>query len=308
MTAADLTPKPAEPMSRPKFAMPAGATDCHFHVFGPAGRYPYSPTRSYTPPDAALATYLALCDTLGVQRMVFVQPSAYGTDNACMLDAMAEVQGRCRGVAVIDEATGEADLQRMHDLGVRGIRVNLASNQAAGDGSGVATATAALARRIAGLGWHVQVFAPADRLPDVLAFAQHLPTELVIDHMGNVPVSQGLAHPGFRELLRALESERCWVKVSGLHRVSQAKPTYADVRPTLGAMVDAAPHRLVWGTDWPHTGPHPHGADTDAPPLEYLPIDDGAQIDLYADLIGDDATFQKILSENPARLYGFPPA
>ncbi len=306
MTAADLPPKAAEPMTRPRFAMPRGATDCHFHVFGPAERYPYSPNRSYTPPDAALQTYLALCDTLGIARMVFVQPSAYGTDNSRMLDAMDEVQGRCRGIAVIDDATPDAELERMHEKGVRGIRINLASIQ--GSGSGIATATAELARRIAGFGWHVQVFAPPDRLADVLAFAQHLPTDLVIDHMGNVPASAGLAHPGFRELLRALEGDRCWVKISGLHRVSQAEPTYADVRPMLSAMVDAAPHRLVWGTDWPHTGPHPHGADKSAPPLEFLPIDDGAQIDLYADMIGDESIFSDILAANPARLYGFPPA
>ena len=275
--------------SRPSWRAPPGATDCHCHVFGPYDRYPLSPGRSYTPPEASVAQYLGMLDTIGLSRTVIVQPSVYGTDNAVTLDAVGEIGlGRARAVVVVDEACGEAELSAMAERGARGVRFNAVS----GNGAPLAQLER-LAERIAPLGWHVQLYAAADLMPELEPVLRRLPVPLVVDHMAGVKAAAGgVEHPGFRALLRLVENG-AWAKLSGYR--SSAGPPYDDVAPMARALLSAAPDRCVWGTDWPHPSLH----DPSEVP------DDGELLDALGRWAPDGAARRAVLADNPARLYGF---
>lgn len=265
--------------------LPAGACDCHVHVFGPAARYPYAPERAYTPADAPLESYRAVMNDLGLGRAVLVQPSVYGNDNRTMLDAMREGGGDLRGIAVVDPA-GEDDLAALHAAGVRGLRVNRLFPGAPADVTG-------LARCIAPLGWHLQVLIDVAEDPAAVARLGDLPVPVVFDHLGHMPPGTGPDHAGFRTLLGLL-GDGAWVKLSAPYRLSAGgAPPYDDVRPLAEAVLAAAPDRVVWGSDWPHpalTGPAPRPEDLLIPLLDW---------------IDDDELRQRVLVDNPARLYGF---
>ena len=266
---------------------PAGACDSHVHVIGPPDRYPLHPGRGYTPVEASLADYEVVRQTLGLDRVVIVQPSVYGTDNRCTLDAVAQLgPARCRGVVVIDESATDADLGRMHDAGIRGVRCNMVG------GAASIELLEALARRIAPLGWHVEFYASAEALLDFAPRLGRLPVDVVVDHMGAIPIAGGLAHPAVAALRGLLESGRGWVKLCG-YRSSQAGHPFDDVAPLADLLVATAPQRCVWGTDWPH--PAFHGPRPDA-------------VDLFQALrrwVPSRAHQQAILVDNPALLYGF---
>jgi len=271
----------------PKQKAPALSTDCHFHIFGPFDRFPMSSGRRYTPPESLIPRYLALAETLGLQRMVVVQASIYGTQNAVTLNAIAQFGlHRARGVAVVDESFDESVLKHLHDQGIRGVRFNLVS----GNGT-PQDQLETLARRVAPLGWHIQVYAEGEMLVDVAPLLARLPVEVVIDHCGGVKATLGVRHPQFQALLRLLDSGRAWVKTCS-YRASSAGAPWTDVAPNVKALVAAAPERCVWGTDWPH-------AQMDPQP------EAGMLLDQVFEWVPDAALRQKILVENPARLYGF---
>jgi 2-pyrone-4,6-dicarboxylate lactonase len=282
-------PPPCPSPSRPRLAMPPGAWDCHCHVFGPTDRYPYWPDRSYTPPAAPLARYLGLLDLLGVEHGVLVQPSVYGTDNRMLVDSLKAEPRRLRGVAVIDATIHDRELEAMHDAGVRGVRVNLLFR------GGVSFAAAeAIADRIRPLGWHIQFLLDISQTPDLRRAVQRLRLPVVIDHMGHFPASQGVTAPAFRELLAMLAAGEAWVKLSAPYLFTrQPGMPYADVAPIARALVETAPGRCVWGTDWPH------------PANKLAMPDDGPLTDLLGEWVPDEAVRRRILVENPKGLYGF---
>ncbi|HYH22530.1 MAG TPA: amidohydrolase family protein [Azospirillum sp.] len=267
--------------------LPAGAVDAHAHVFGPMDRYPAVSERNYDPPPMPLERHLRLRASLGTARTVLVQPSVYGTDNRAMLDAMAEGGGSFRGVAVIDGSEPDADLAAMHAAGVRGVRINLLFR-----GGVPLDAAERIAARVAPLGWHMQFLVDVSATEGFAALVERLPVVCVVDHMGHVPIARGPDDAGFRALAGLLREGRCWVKLSGSYRMSRrtAAP-YGDVRPYVDALLDANPDRLVWGSDWPHVGlafPAPAPEQLRAELLDWLP---------------DAGLRQRILADNPARLY-----
>jgi predicted TIM-barrel fold metal-dependent hydrolase len=273
---------------RPKLKLPPGSTDCHVHICGPQTRYRYAANRRYTPPDALMSDYLKMARTLGVERAVLVQPSIYMTDNSAMLDAMAERAMPLRGVAVVDANVSDAELERMHALGVRGLRLNLRfENGAPGD------IAPKLAARIKPLGWHLQFRINPQDFVNVQPMLEQLPVDAVIDHLGQVPVEAGVQEPSFQILLRLLQSGRCWVKLSAPMRMAKQDYPYADVIPFARALVNANSDRCIWATDWPHT--------TITKPMP----NDGDLVDLLSDWIPDPAALKKVLVDNPAKLYGF---
>lgn len=282
-------PGPRADTRRPSWRAPPGATDCHCHVFGPYERYPLSPGRSYTPPEASVTQYMAMLGTIGFDRTVIVQPSIYGTDNAVTLDA-AEAIGlhRARAVLVVDDTASAAELAAMAERGARGVRFNAVS----GNGSPLEQLEG-LAERIAPLGWHVQLYTHASAMPELEPILRRLPVPVVVDHLGGVKAGTGGAeHPGFRSLLRLVEAG-AWAKLCG-YRASSGPP-YDDVAPMVRALLAAAPERCVWGTDWPHPSLHD--------PAE-VP-DDGELLDALGAWAPDEAARRAVLVDNPARLYGF---
>ena len=278
-----------DPRPRPAgFAIPPGATDCHAHVIGPFSLFELQEDRSYTPPEAPLAAYRTLLDTLGLERGVVVQPSVFGTDNACTLDALAKHRNRLRGIAVVDPSVSDERLERMAGNGIRGIRFNMLFR-----GGVDFDHLSALARRIERLGWHIQLLIDCRTLPVLAPKLARLPVDIVIDHMGHMPTSAGIDHPGFKQLLRLVREGRTWVKLSGANRTSSAGAPYHDTIPFAQALVDADPTRLVWGSDWPHVA------------IDGYMANDGELLDLLRLWVPDERQRHLVLVENPARLYGF---
>jgi predicted TIM-barrel fold metal-dependent hydrolase len=279
---------PLDVVPNPSWKAPPLSCDCHFHIFGPYDRFPLDAGRHYDPPAALIPAYLRMAEALGIGRMVIVQPSVYGTDNECSLDA-AERFGldRARVVAVIDDSFDEAALRAMHARGTRGVRFNAVS----GNGTPLDQLDT-LARRIAPLGWHLQVYAEGRQLPELAPRLAALPVPVVIDHMGGVRTAEGVNGAGFQALLRLLEAPRTYVKLCG-YRISSAGPPFADVAPFARALLDASPDGCLWGTDWPH------------PSLSDWMPEDGALLDLLGEWAPGAAERKRVLVDNPTRLYGF---
>jgi predicted TIM-barrel fold metal-dependent hydrolase len=280
---------------QPRFTFAAQSCDCHAHILGPASRHPYSPERVYTPPDCLAGDYRAMLATLGVARAVLVQPSVYGTDNTVMLQALRDLGAAYRGVAVAEWAIGEAALESLHAAGVRGVRVNVVDVNE-GKGTLPLEKLRGLAARIAPLGWHMELLLHVEEFPRLDRDLADFPVEFVFGHLGYMRTDRGLAAPGFQALLRLMESGRGWAKLSGPYRISTLALPHADVTAFAHALLRAAPARVVWGSDWPHVmvkGAMPN---------------DGALADLLLDWIPDEDLRRKVLADNPARLYGFPPA
>jgi predicted TIM-barrel fold metal-dependent hydrolase len=287
----------------PRFAAPPESCDCHVHLFGPFARYPLAAGCLYAPGPALAADLFGQLDAAGVARAVLVQPSAYGIDNRCMLDALAAHPRRLRGVAVIDPAIAASELERMAALGVRGVRLNLATS---GGVSGRETArrVETLAATIAPLGWHLQMFVTMDIIGEIAPLVRRLPIDVVFDHMGMGEAARGLAQPGFAALIDLMQAGRTWVKLSGPYRVSPDEYGNADVTALARALIAANKDRVVWASDWPHIGPHPHRVDGEPPHVDYRRIDYGRLLSVLADWAdGDDIA--RILVRNPAALYGF---
>lgn len=283
---------PPDPNTRvPRFKAPPGACDCHCHVFGPAGRFPYAPGRTYTPPDAPLGAFRRVHDVIGIHRAVVVQASCHGTDNRAMLHAIAAGAGRFRGVAMIGDGTSEADLERLHEGGVRGIRFNFVRHLGGIPDLDLFRRTI---ERIRPLGWHLVLHLDAGNIVEYGDMFRIIPVPVVIDHMGRVTSADGLDQEPFRILLDFMRNENCWVKVSGAERVASAGAPVADAVPFARALIEAAPDRVLWGTDWPHPNVAP----------ERMP-NDGDLVDLVPLFAPEPALRRKLLVDNPERLYGF---
>lgn len=287
--------------------MPIDRTcDCHVHVFDPA-RFPYAASRTYTPGAAPVAALDAFRRRLGMSRSVLVQPSVYGTDNVCLVDALAALgASTARGVAVIDPGrVGDDELRSLHRAGVRGIRVNLES-RGEKSATSAARAIAAVADRAAPHGFGVQIFADLPLVADLAAQLAESPVPVVLDHFAGAKAALGVGQPGFAALVDLLRAGAVWVKLSGVYRVSRAGPRYDDVRAIAEALIAANPDRLVWASDWPHTGDiagRRQRAPGDVEPFQA--IDDAAVLRLLSAWTGDRGLDRRILVDNPALLYGF---
>jgi predicted TIM-barrel fold metal-dependent hydrolase len=262
---------------------PPLSCDCHIHVFGPYARYPLDAARKYTPEEARLEDYLQVATALGTRRVVFVQPSVYGTDNACQRDAVQSLEEHARGIAVIDDSVSDARLDALCGAGFVGARLNFMR-------AGALESLEHTAARVERLGWHVQLHLPGAMIPEIAGRLLKLPTDFVIDHFGRLDVWQGVTQPAFQTLLRLVDSGRCWVKLSAPYRMDGAP--YPRVAPFARELVRRNPERLVWGTDWPH------------PYVAVVPDDPGLLQTMF-DWVPDDRTRHRILVDNPARLYRF---
>ena len=284
----------------PAFHAPPLACDAHFHIFGPADRYPYGAGTTenlrYAPPLAPLPDYLELAGHLGCERFVFVQPSAYGRDNACMLDAMREVSlARCRGIVDVDEHAPDALLAEMNALGVRGIRINVSPVKppAPGFSATMRPRIERLDARCVELGWQLDFLHPGWLTEELLPVFARLRCSFTIAHMGMFRAEAGPSQPGFRKLIDLLRhgEGRAWVKLTGTYRMATG-PTFADAAPMARALIEAAPDRLIWGSDYPH--------------LSFADKVGSVQLfNLLADWAPDEATRRRILVDNPAALFGF---
>jgi predicted TIM-barrel fold metal-dependent hydrolase len=278
----------------PKRAFPPLACDCHAHICGPQATYGYIPERIYTPPDALLPAYRHLLTAVGCGRAVLVQPSFHGTDNRAMLAAMAQAGGSFRGVAVLADDASERDIAALHAAGVRGARLNIVDVKT-GKGELPLAHIERLADHIKPFGWHLEFLMHVDEFPELDRMLARLPVDCVFGHLGYARADKGVQAPGFQALLRLLRAGRAWVKLTGPYRISTGPLPHADTYPFAQALVDAAPDRLVWGSDWPHvktewTIPMPN---------------DGDLADLLALWVTDADIRKRVLVDNPARLYGF---
>jgi D-galactarolactone isomerase len=272
----------------PKLKAPPNACDCHMHIYD--SRFPAAPNAPLRPGDATVDDYRRLQQRLGTTRNVVVTPSTYGTDNACTLDAMAKLGPSTRGVAVVDMSVTDAELKRLHDLGIRGIRFNLVQS-----GATTIEMLERLSKRVNDLGWHVQIHRMADAIVENADLFRRLPSPIVFDHMGRIPQPAGVDHPAFALVLKMLNHGRTWVKLSGAYMETKVEPpSFADVSKVAQAYVKAAPERMVWASDWPHPTER-----ADSKP------DDAVLFDLLADWAPDGAIRNRILVDNPAALYGF---
>jgi predicted TIM-barrel fold metal-dependent hydrolase len=279
----------------PVFKAPAFSCDSHFHVFGPAERYPYGADIRYKPPLAPLEDYLKLARHLGVERFVFVQPSAYGPDNACMLDAMREMGAKCRGIVDIDENAPDAVVERLNAAGVRGVRINVNPVKPPEPGFS-RTMLARIERldaRCSETGWMLDFLTPGWLTRELLPVMKKLKSRFTVAHMGMFLARGGPEQPGFQEFLGLLRDSggRCWVKFTGVYRMSVA-PGFSDAAPMAQAIIETAPDRIIWGSDYPH--------------LSFA--DKVGSVELF-NLLGqwapDAAARRKILVDNPQELFGF---
>lgn len=288
----------------PAFEVPSGTCDCHTHIFGPAERFPFAQDRLYTPGPASIADLSALHRALGIDRVVVVHPSCYGSDNACTVDALRQIGSRSRGVAVIDETFSDAMLADLHDAGVRGVRVNLESyGESSPEIAGRRLAWAA--ERVARFGWHVQTYTNLSILTALYDAILDLPVTLVVDHFGRPAAAQGLSQSGLAQFLDLLRSGKVYVKISAPYRISQVSH-YPDAAPLAKAMIAANPDRILWGSDWPHPGAARSGMPRDATVIEpFRAEDDGEALNRLLGWTANRTELQRILVDNPARLYRF---
>jgi len=270
----------------PKLALPADACDCHMHIYD-GSRFPPSRPGARMQPGATVADYRLLQRRIGSSRTVVVTPAAYHTDNAVTLDAIAQLGPQARGVAVVHPSVTDAELKRMADGGICGIRFTQFDPRTAATTPDMIEP---LARRVEPLGWHVQIHLRSDQIAAAADLLQRLPGTVVFDHLGRL--AGGVNDPAFTVIRRMLDAGRTWMKLSGAYMFG-APPAYAEALPIARAAIAAAPERVVWGSDWPH-------------PTEAEKPDDAALLDLLLDWAPDDAARHRILVDNPTALYGFP--
>jgi 2-pyrone-4,6-dicarboxylate lactonase len=278
---------------------PRNACDSHVHVIGPKLRFPLPAKRRYTPSDAPVGDLSAMLKRLGLARVVIIQPSFYGTDNACTHDGIAQLPD-ARGVAVIRPDTPEKELDALHDRGIRGLRVNIATmgEEPIGTIKEKITAAAKLCEKHR---WHVQMFVNADAIEPLTPLLKSLPVDSVFDHFGLIP--PGTSGGPLRALQALLENGKTWVKISGAYRIGD-DPNDARIDPLARALCVANPERIVWGSDWPHT-PHHTMQKSGGEESPFQNIDTRGLLDLMPRWLEDDALVERVLVSNPARLYGF---
>jgi predicted TIM-barrel fold metal-dependent hydrolase len=258
-------------------------------VFGPQSRYRLLPKTHFVPHETPLPAYVKMLRTLGCERGVLVQPSVYGTDNTLIEEALASRTFDLRAVAVVSADIDDRELERLHGLGFRGIRINTAS---ATPGLRIEDAPR-LAERIKPLGWHLQFYLDLRTMPQIEQALEALDIDVVIDHFARIATAEGLQSSAYRALLRLLARDNVWAKLMGPYFVSDAVPHYPDLVPFARGMIEVAPDRVVWGSDWPHPSAR-----------EKMP-DDGDLADMLGEWAPDEAVRHRILVDNPRRLYGF---
>ncbi len=278
---------PEEHKRTPAFIAPPGSCDSHCHVFGPAAVFPYAPDRSYTPTDAPKEALAALHADLGIDRAVIVQASCHGTDNRAMMDAIASRPDQYRGVAIIDDSFGDKELQQLHDGGVRGVRFNFVRHLGGAPDKHIFDR---VIDRVSGRGWHVVLHLDASDIVPLSQMIANLPLPFIIDHMGRIDTSLGIEQPAFQSLIQLCRNDSCWVKVCGAERIS-AYPFTAAL-PFAKALVAACPERTLWGTDFPH-------------PNLKQPVNEADLLDLVQEFALTTQEQQRLLVDNPARLYDF---
>ena len=277
--------------ARPRFHLPEGAWDTHFHVLGPQAHFPYSKTRKYTPPDAPLDACLRMHGTLGIARGLVVHANTHGFDNTVDLDAVARSGGRYLAVVRLDATATRAGCETLHAQGARGVR--FAFNPQHGGALDLAVFDHVLAC-IKGLGWFVELHFDGGALPGLRDWLAAIPATVVIDHFGRVDPGPGLGQEPFEVLADLVERDNVWIKLSGADRLTKAGPPYADVAPFAHRLIELAPGRMLWGSDWPHTGVF------DATRMP----DDGKLLDALFEFAPDASVRNKILVDNPRRLLG----
>lgn len=273
----------------PKIKLPADAVDCHFHIYD--ARYPVDPKAALRPPDATVADYRLLQKRIGTTRGVIIQPSTYGLDNRLLTEGIAELGlSRARGVAVVNTSVPDAELKKLHAAGVRGIRFNLVQA-----GATTLDMVAPLSKRVAALGWHIQIHASGEQIVAAKSLWDSVHCPIVFDHLGHVPEPQGTSHPAYGLICTLLQKAKAWVKLSGFYMDTKVgPPSYADSAAVAKAYVKEAPERLVWGSDWPH----PTMKDNEKP-------DDAILIDLMAECAPNEAIRRRIFRDNATKLYDF---
>ena len=270
----------------PSLNAPKGTCDTHVHFYN--AEFPSAQTALMTPPDAWVDGYRSIQKRLKLERVVVVQPTTYGTDNSCQLGAMKSFGQNARGVMVADLSTPDEELERLTGLGVRGLRFHMLPG-----GALPWDILAEMAARVNHFGWHVQLQMNGREFPARKALLKGLPCDLVVDHVGRFMGPVPTDDPAFRVLLTFLETGRCWVKLSAPYESSvSGPPEWADVRRQARALVQAAPERMLWASNWPHPG-------------QKNPPDDADLLDLLLDWVDDQNTRNRILVDNPAQLYGF---
>jgi 2-pyrone-4,6-dicarboxylate lactonase len=289
-TAEILVPTPmreAATNTRPRFTLPPNSCDVHFHVFEPG--YPAVTKPHYTFPDGNLNKYLAVCDFLGISRMVLVQPSYYGTDNRLTIDTLKKLGSRARGVVMVEENVSDSDLDAYHAAGVRAIRLDLFA-RASWPRTDIHGYIERMLEKARPRGWHIQFYTPGYVVRDLIPFLGTLEDDFVIDHMGYMLEEDGLTGDDFARLLKLLEKGKAWLKLSGPYRIAK-KRGYDSIEHLASGIVNARPDRAIWGTDWPHL--------TDGS------RDTGELVNLLLDWIPDEETRHQVLVDNPAKLFSF---
>ncbi len=273
---------------KPRLYAPSGACDCHIHIFGRRELFPLAADLAYTPGEATVEAYMVVRQRLGIERTVVIQPSAYGTDNSCLLDALSQFSMTARGIAVVDPSISDHELEKLHNAGIRGLRFSLVVKNAMRP-----ECMELMAHRIRPFGWHIQFRSTHRDLPDMEFLLARLPVDVCLDHFGSIPPEEPITHPAWQSIFRMLDRGGCWVKLSAPYQLSRMPgPGYADFATKVFALVKAAPDRLVWGTNWPH------------PSVTYMP-DDADLLDSLGEWIADASLRRAILVDNPAVLYGF---
>jgi 2-pyrone-4,6-dicarboxylate lactonase len=280
-------PSPRTPARR----LPDGSCDSHCHVFGPAARFPYAADRTFTPVDVPVGKLAALHRHIGLQRAIIVQSSCYGADHSALLDALAAGDGRYRGVALIGAATPRAEIERLHQAGVRGFRLHFLPHLGAPPTQAAIRATVGL---VADLGWHAEIHLHSADIARYAGLIRWFPVPVVIDHLARLDLAQGPDSAAVAALLGLLDTGRVWVKTSGVDRLSRTGPPYGDAVEFAARLVSHAPERVLWGTDYPH--PNITGA---AP-------DDGLLVNLLALIAPRADHLRRMLVQNPAEFFGFP--
>jgi 2-pyrone-4,6-dicarboxylate lactonase len=283
---------------RASFVPPPHSCDTHFHIFGPPEEFSFASTRQYSPPAAPLEHYLNMAAVIGIERGVVVQPSVHGLDNSVTLNAIERSGGRFRGVARVDDKTTQAELRRLHEGGIRGVRFNLLNRPR---GNVALDVFDRVVERIVEFGWSIDLHIDPKNLLEQEKRIRSLPMAVVFDHLARIDPAAGPKQPAFELLLDLMKEDRFWVKVSGADKIcntgvdSYLGVSYIEVIPFARAVIDVAPDRVIWGTDWPHSNNFAPGKTPN----------DGDLLDLLLEFAPDEKVRRKILVDNPAVLYGF---
>ncbi|MHC3475198.1 amidohydrolase family protein [Streptomyces sp. 7R007] len=285
-------PPPHPAPRRPGLVLPPGSCDAHCHILGPAAVFPYVPERTFTPIDAPKEQVAALHAHLGLSRAVVVQSSCNGSDHRTLLDALAAGGGRLRGIALVGERTTRAEIEELHRAGVRGFRLNFLPHLRAAP---TREEIDSVLERVDGLGWVAELHLTGPEVARYEPLIRSLPGRVVIDHLARIDLADGEHGQALRCLRSLLDTGDVWLKVSGVDRVSRQGPPYADAVALAASFVAQAPHRVVWGTDYPHVN------------IVGSAPDDGLLVDLLGDIAPDPGDLRRLMVDNPADLFDFPP-